>query len=86
VPPRVIDVIDIKPLVDLGDIAKLGLRLSEAKQILARLQQVGTSEMWGDGGASDMTGRLVAGWGFVDGSMGWVLRLVDTGIDSSLRC
>jgi hypothetical protein len=39
-PPRVIDVIDIKPLGDLGDIARLGLTLSEAKQILARLQQV----------------------------------------------
>ena len=38
-PPRVIDVMDIKPLGDLGDIAKLGLTLSEAKQILARLQQ-----------------------------------------------
>jgi len=29
-----------RPLGDLGDIAKLGLTLSEAKQILARLQQV----------------------------------------------
>lgn len=38
-PPRVIDVIDIKPLDDLGDIARLGRTLSEAKQILARLQQ-----------------------------------------------
>jgi hypothetical protein len=39
-PPRVIDVMDIRPLGVLGDIAKLGLTLSEAKQILARLQQV----------------------------------------------
>jgi hypothetical protein len=39
-PPRVIDVMDIAPLGDLGDIAKLGLTLSEAKQILARLQPV----------------------------------------------
>jgi hypothetical protein len=39
-PPRVIDVMDIAPLGDLGDIAKLGLTLSEAKQILTRLQQV----------------------------------------------
>jgi hypothetical protein len=39
-PPRVIDVMDIRPLGDLGDIANLGLTLSEAKQILARLQQV----------------------------------------------
>ena len=31
---------DIRPLGDLGDIAKLGLTLSKAKQILARLQQV----------------------------------------------
>jgi hypothetical protein len=31
---------DIRPLGDLGDSAKLGLTLSEAKQILARLQQV----------------------------------------------
>jgi hypothetical protein len=31
-PPRVIDVMDIAPLGDLGDIAKLGLTLSEAKQ------------------------------------------------------
>jgi hypothetical protein len=38
-PARVIDVMDIRPLVDLGDIAKLGLTLAEAKQILARLQQ-----------------------------------------------
>jgi hypothetical protein len=39
-PPRVIDVMDIAPLGDLGDIAKLGLALSEAKQILTRLLQV----------------------------------------------
>ena len=39
-PPRVIDVMDIAPLGDLGDIATLGLTLSEAKQILTRLQQV----------------------------------------------
>jgi hypothetical protein len=36
-PPRVIDVTGITPFGDLGDIAKLGLTLSEAKQILARL-------------------------------------------------
>jgi hypothetical protein len=39
-PARVIDVMDIRPLGGLGDIAQLGLTLSEAKQILARLQQV----------------------------------------------
>jgi hypothetical protein len=39
-PPRVIDLMDIGPFGDLGDIARLGLTLSEAKQILARLQQV----------------------------------------------
>jgi hypothetical protein len=38
-PARVIDVTDIRPLGALGDISKLGLMLSEAKQILARLQQ-----------------------------------------------
>jgi hypothetical protein len=38
-PARVVDVMDIGPLGDLGDIAK-GLTLSEAKHILARLQQV----------------------------------------------
>jgi hypothetical protein len=36
-PARVIDVQDIGPLGALGDIAKLGLTLAEAKQILARL-------------------------------------------------
>jgi hypothetical protein len=30
---------DIRPLGDLRDVAKLGLTLAEAKQILARLQQ-----------------------------------------------
>jgi hypothetical protein len=38
-PSRVIDVLDIRPRGDLGDIANLGLTLAEAKQILARLQQ-----------------------------------------------
>ena len=38
--PRVIDVVDIGPFGDLGDIARLGLTLPEAKQILARLQHV----------------------------------------------
>jgi hypothetical protein len=38
-PSRVIDGRDIRPRGDLGDIANLGLMLSEAKQILARLQQ-----------------------------------------------
>src|SRR6202051_2009452 len=38
-PARVIDVLDIGPLGGLGEIAKLGLTLAEAKQILARLQQ-----------------------------------------------
>jgi hypothetical protein len=38
-PARVIDVLDIIPLGGLGEIAKLGLTLAEAKQILARLQQ-----------------------------------------------
>src|ERR1700721_1100951 len=38
-PSRVIDVLDIRPRGDLGDMAKLGLTLAEAKQILARLQQ-----------------------------------------------
>src|SRR6201999_4192742 len=39
-PPRVVDVINLRSFGDLGDIAKLGLTLSEAKQTLARLQQV----------------------------------------------
>jgi hypothetical protein len=38
-----IDVQDIGPLGGLGEIAKLGLTLAEAKQVLARLQQVGSS-------------------------------------------
>jgi hypothetical protein len=38
-PARVIDVLDIRPLDGLGEIAKLGLTLAEAKQILARLQE-----------------------------------------------
>jgi hypothetical protein len=38
-PSRVIDVLDIRPRGDLGDIANLGLTLAEAKQILAPLQQ-----------------------------------------------
>jgi hypothetical protein len=38
-PARVIDVLDITPLGGLGEIAKLGLTLAEAKQIPARLQQ-----------------------------------------------
>src|ERR1700761_9619545 len=38
-PARVIDVMDITPVGALGDMSKLGLMLSEAKQILARLQQ-----------------------------------------------
>jgi hypothetical protein len=38
-PARVIDVMDITPFGALGDISNLGLMLSEAKQILARLQQ-----------------------------------------------
>jgi hypothetical protein len=38
-PTRVIDVTDIRPLDAVGDIANLGLTLSEAKQILTRLQQ-----------------------------------------------
>jgi hypothetical protein len=36
---RVIDVMDIRPLGELGEMAKLGLTLAEAKQILARLRQ-----------------------------------------------
>jgi hypothetical protein len=39
-PAQVIDVMDIRALGDLADIANLGLTLSETKQILARLQQV----------------------------------------------
>jgi hypothetical protein len=39
-PARVIDVLDLRALGDIDDIANLGLTLSEAKQILARLQQV----------------------------------------------
>jgi hypothetical protein len=39
-PSRVIDVLDIRPRGDLGNIANLGLTLAEAKQILARLQQI----------------------------------------------
>jgi hypothetical protein len=38
-PARVIDVTDIGPHGALGDIANFELRLLEAKQILARLQQ-----------------------------------------------
>jgi hypothetical protein len=38
-PARVIDVLDIRPLGGLGETAKLGLTLAEAKQILARLRQ-----------------------------------------------
>jgi hypothetical protein len=38
-PARVIDVLDIRPLGGLAEIAKLGLTLAEAKQILACLQQ-----------------------------------------------
>ena len=38
-PARVIDVLDVRPLGGLAEIAKLGLTLAEAKQILARLQQ-----------------------------------------------
>ena len=38
-PARVIDVMDIWPRGALGDSAKLGLTLAEAKQILACLQQ-----------------------------------------------
>jgi hypothetical protein len=38
-PARVVDATNIGPLGVLGDIANLGLTLSEAKQILARLQQ-----------------------------------------------
>ena len=38
-PARVIDVTDVGPLGALGGIANLGLRLSEAKQILASLQR-----------------------------------------------
>ena len=38
--PHVMDgLMDITPFGALGDISKLGLMLSEAKQILARLQQ-----------------------------------------------
>jgi hypothetical protein len=40
-PARVIDVLDIRPLGGLAEIAKLGLTLAEAKRILARLQQSG---------------------------------------------
>jgi hypothetical protein len=39
-PTRGIDVMDIRPLGGLSDIADLGLTLAAAKQILARLQQV----------------------------------------------
>ena len=37
---RIIDVMDVRPLGGLGEIANLGLMLAEAKQILACLQQV----------------------------------------------
>jgi hypothetical protein len=37
-PVRVINVMDITPFGALGDVSKLELMLSEAKQILARLQ------------------------------------------------
>jgi hypothetical protein len=42
----------------------------------------GLSRMWGDVRETDMTGRSVAGWGLW---MGWVLRLVETGIDGPAR-
>jgi hypothetical protein len=38
-PARVIDGLNIRPLGGLGEIAKLGLTLAEAEQILARLQE-----------------------------------------------
>ena len=38
-PARVIDVTEIRPPGALGDVANLGLTLSEAKQILAHLQR-----------------------------------------------
>ena len=50
-PARVIDVMDITPVGALGDMSKLGLMLSEAKQVLARLQ-VGVSR--GGGGAGEV--------------------------------
>jgi len=34
-----VDVMEIRPTRDLGDIAHLGLTLPEAKQLLARVQQ-----------------------------------------------
>jgi hypothetical protein len=34
-----VDVMEIRPTRDLGDIAHLGLTLSDAKQLLARVQQ-----------------------------------------------
>jgi hypothetical protein len=37
-PARVIGVMDITPFGALGDMSKLGLMLSEAKRILARLR------------------------------------------------
>jgi hypothetical protein len=47
-PARVIDVLDIRPLDGLGEIAKLGLTLVEARQILARLQQAVVAVQAGD--------------------------------------
>src|SRR5260370_2646734 len=38
-PAEGVDVMEIRPARDLGDIANLGLTLSEAKQLLTRVQQ-----------------------------------------------
>jgi hypothetical protein len=47
-PARSIDVMVIRPLGDLSEIANLGLTLAEAKQIFAHLQQVVVAVQAGD--------------------------------------
>src|ERR1700758_2046504 len=47
-PARGVDVMEISRPGDLGDIANLGLTLPEAKQLLARVQQVVVAAQAGD--------------------------------------
>ena len=43
--------------------------------IAATKTLAGVPRMWGDGGAGDMTGRSIAGWGIVDGvGLAWLKR------------
>jgi hypothetical protein len=39
----------------------------DASSIKVAVSAMGVPRMWGDGGAGDMTGRSIAGWGIVDG-------------------